>query len=130
MRIDGLNSFVKNNQACAAAVSSAKSFLNNSRIKLEHVTCRQLKDDKIALLVNHPPKSLTTNSQRTTLFIFGKDNSLIEKTYSLLLDTGRKIFSTTTNFYRNGNPFSSSWVVKLFKDGKLLSSYPSNKCLK
>ena len=130
MQIDRLNSCVRKNQSCAAAVSSAKRFLSDSRIKLEHVTCRQLKDDKIALLVKHPVAQSNSNPQRTTLFVFDKDNYWIEKTYSLLLDTGRKIFSTTTNLYRNGNPFSSSWIVRLFKDGKLLSSYPSNKCLK
>lgn len=127
MRIEHLNNLIASNSNYATAATSAKNFLNKSKFKIENIFYRQLKEDKIALLYKHPPKGVSDNTKRTSLFIFDKDNLFIEKSYSNILDSCKKIFSTTTNFYKGNNPYSSSWIVRLFKDGKLLTSYTSKK---
>ena len=130
MRIENLNKLITNNSNYSnysTAVVSAKKFLEKSKFKLENIVYRQLKDDKVALLYKHPTKGLVDNTHRTTFFVFDKNNLLIEKSYSTLFDAGKKIFSTTTNFYKDGHPYTSSWLVRLFKNGKLLTSYTSKK---
>lgn len=61
-----------------------------------------------------------TNSQ--DLIVFKPDGTQITRTYSNVVEKNSRIYSSDTTIYQNGNPYDNYTKLKLFKDGKRISS--------
>lgn len=121
-----INLFTKTGQSVNRHVNELKLNKQKNRLCCS-IYQRNLKNSKKALLITYPMRENTYNKGKDVLIVFQPDNTKIIKTYESFSTETRKVYTTTTEVYKKGIPFSNEKITKLFLNNKLYTVFNSHK---